>query len=315
MRDKYNILMRLSEITNVTYDKNNNILFGYMDKYSVSIQQFNNICFIIIPLKLNESYSLNNINKFFSSLNNNSFIASEYIDSISYNDYYISIKFTFSRNIINSCNNICNLLDVIISEAKKNRLQPCCPQCGDTSDIRPYLFNKGIIFRCGLCISKLEDGLEKREINTRKNNVFNNIFKSIIGALIGFVVLTALRLITDLNGFFAFILAFFTLSGYKGFKSKLTKNHIVFIVLLSTCMVVASNYISIGISLFLNNSFPNFMECINNIPYEIALSDYKLIFIKHLIISLISLFIGLFVLIKVNSNKNKKLKLVQELYY
>ena len=34
-----------------------------------------------------------------------------------------------------------------LNEAKENKLQPCCPECGDTSDIRPYLFNKGIIFK------------------------------------------------------------------------------------------------------------------------------------------------------------------------
>ena len=314
MKNKDNILIRLSEFTKLTYDENNNLLFGYMDKYCVSIQQFHNICFIIIPLKLNESYTLSDINKFFSKLENNVFVASQYITSISYNNYYISVKFNLARNIVTSCNNICNLLDNIINEVKKYKLQPCCPQCGDTADIRPYLVNKGILFRCGLCIYKLEEGLQKREKNN-KSNTLNNIIGALIGSLIGLAALTVLSLITKLNGFFAFILAFLIIKGYENSGGKLNRKSTLFACILGGCMIFISSYISIGISLFLNNSYSSFIECMNNIPYEMALNNYQIDFIRNVMISISSLFIGMFIILKVDNSKTKKVKSVQELYY
>lgn len=314
MKNKDSILMRLSKYTELTYDEQDNLLFGYLDKYCISIQKFNNICFIIIPLKLNESYTLKDINKFFGSLKNNAFIASQYIISISYNNYYISIKVKLSNHINSSCNLISNLLDTIINEVKVHKLQVCCPQCGRVADIRPYLVNKGILFRCGFCITKLKDGLLER-IKHEKKNVLNNLIGALTGSILGLVILTILSLITNLNGFFAFVLAFLTIKGFEANEGKLNVKSIIFISILSTGMVALSSYLSIGISLFLNNSYPNLIDCINNIPYELGLNNYKFEFIRNLIISFVSLFAGIFVTLKIKSSKNRKEEVVQELYY
>ncbi|MBU5487190.1 hypothetical protein KQI77_03300 [Clostridium sp. MSJ-8] len=292
-----NKLLEIADVLNLNCNQTYNVCNGIYRNYNIAIQQFKSVCFLSMPLKLNDNYNSKKLDDFLEKVKT----SFSFIDSISYRQYYVSIKYS-----LGSCKNLAmslkDLLDFMIDEFSANKLYTCCPDCGESGQIGTFIIKGAATLKCNSCIDKVEIPKETK----RQRNILNSsigLIGTIIGSLIGIILCIVVSYFNTtigavISGLFIALCGtqFFLLFG-----GKLTKLGIFSNFLISSLMVALANYLATGVSIFnIYKKTCTLLQSFASINMFLNFSDIRRIFTLNFTVGYIVFLIVIILTIYVN---------------
>lgn len=242
------ILSVLEKETNLSYNVKKGVLYGTYKNYYVSLQDFRNFILISLPIKLSDNYNINELNSMLTKLNQ------EYsnVKSATYNNNSIEIRYGYKTIWKSNSDNILSILNILVREVTLNSLSTCCPTCGESTPISPFLVNNRFVPCCDNCKLEIKNSIEDNQnaIKEQKNNIIAGIVGGFLGSLIG----VALWIVIGLAGYIAaicgLVLAVCTIKGYQLFGGKLDKKGMFITIIITILMVFVSQYLTLSLEIY-----------------------------------------------------------------
>jgi len=313
MKDKF--MLTLQQETNLIYVEKNKVLYGRYKEYYTYIQSVGGSALVInFPLKLNETFTINEINLVLSNL------CKEYsnIKSATYSDYSVQIRYTYKTNRKVNSDNIVSILNTLVQEASSNCLNNCCPICGEHTEISPFVVNRNLTACCDNCKSQIKNGIAESQESIKQ--LKSNVITGTIGAFLGSLIGVGLWIVVGLAGYIAaicgLVLAICTIKGYQLFGGKLDKKGIFITIIITVFMVFVSQYLSLTLDIYneLNkHSNITIFKALEMVPKFLVMSKVGSDFYYNLGLGYIFTIMGSFSQFK-NSYKQANFKFETEEY-
>lgn len=292
-----NKLLEIADTLNLNCNQTYNVCNGMYRNYNIAIQQFKSVCFLSMPLKLNDNYNSKKLDDFLEKVKT----SFSFIDSISYRQYYVSVKYSFgsSKNLAESLK---DLLDFMIEEFSANKLYTCCPDCGESGQISTFIIKGAATLKCNSCIDKIELPKETKMQRNISNSVFG-LIGTILGSLIGIVLCIVASYLNSTIGsvISGILIAICGTQFFLLFGGKLTKLGLFLNFIVSSLMVVLANYLSTGVSIFhIYRKSCTLAQSFESINMFLNFSDIRKIFTLNLTVAYIVFLIVIIITIYVN---------------
>ena len=296
---KNKILSSLQNETNLTYNVEKGVLYGTYKEYYTYVQAFKTLIVISLPVKLTETYTINEMNSLLST------ITKDYknIISAAYNNNEVNIRYEAKTGRKSNLDNILSIINILIEAARINSLITCCPRCGEYTNISPFLINTVFAPCCDNCKLDTKNSIAEHQeaIKSERGNILTGIVGAFLGSLIG----VALWVIVGLLGYIAaisgFVLAICTIKGYQLFGGKLNKKGMAITLLITIVMVYVSQYVSLGFDIYneLKTDYViSIFESIQLVPDALTDSETSNYFYGYLALGYLFTIIGTFSLFK-----------------
>jgi uncharacterized protein (DUF983 family) len=293
------IFTQLEKETNLSFDNKKNVLYGTYKDYYISLQTINNQISINFPVKLSETFKIQEMNFFLTQ------ISTEYkgIFFAAYNNNQIEIKYAVKVLPKSHVQKILDIINKLIEMASINFLSSCCPICGENNIISPFLINKLLIPCCENCKLETKNTIanEQQAFKEQKSNVLTGIVGALLGSLIGLALWVIVGLLGYIAAICGLILAICTIKGYELFGGKLNKRGILITLIITLVMVYVSQYLTLGFEIY--NQFKadyaiSIFDAIKTVPEALKDSDVSREFYLYLGLGYLFTLLGSFSLFK-----------------